>query len=307
VRVSLIHNPAAGTQGKSGREQLTGLIRAAGHEVRYQSCKDEHWDKVLEEPADLVVVAGGDGTVSRVTKRMVDRGVLLSVLPAGTANNIARTLGLVERPWEELIRGWQEARRVKLDIGIADGPWGTRYFVEGIGVGLFAWTIPQAAASRTLESIERRDAKVAYALQMLKDRLEGCPSMPLRATLDGKEVSGEYVLFEALNLPFVGPNLFLAPDSKPGDGHLDVVLVTQNECDRVRQYLESWQEEKPRVAVLPTHKGRHLHLDWTGYEVHIDDQLWPDGAAPPSASGTIDVRIEGKAVEFLVPNPKQTR
>ena len=83
-------------------------------------------------------MAGGDGTVAGVTRRMVGRGVPVAILPSGTANNIARSLGLLKRPFEELVRGWRDARRVKLDVGIAYGPWGQRYFVEGLGAGLFA-------------------------------------------------------------------------------------------------------------------------------------------------------------------------
>jgi diacylglycerol kinase family enzyme len=64
---------------------------------------------------------------------MVGRDVPVAVLPTGTANNIARSLGLLKRPFEELVDGWREARRVRLDVGIASGPWGQRYFVEGLG------------------------------------------------------------------------------------------------------------------------------------------------------------------------------
>jgi diacylglycerol kinase (ATP) len=290
VQVTLIHNPGAGSEDASA-ERLIELLRASGHEVRYQSAKDDSWAEALDEPAGLVVVAGGDGTVSRVAKRMVKRGMPLAVLPCGTANNIARTLGLAGVPLEDLVESWRAPRRVKLDIGVARGPWGTRYFAEGLGVGLFAWTIPDADSSKTLASLERNDAKIAYALQMLKDRLDQCEA-----------VAGRFVLFEAMIIPFVGPNLFLAPESKPGDGRFDVVLVTESECDRVRQYLSSWQEEKPRLPVLPSYRGSSLSLRWSGFELHIDDQLWPPrGETPPEAPAMIELSLESEGVEVLVP------
>ena len=138
MRVTLIHNPGAGKQGSGSAEQIIAALESAGHQVRYKSSKDDDWKKALKKPADLVVVAAGDGTVGRVTRRMVGRGVPVTLLPSGTANNIGRSLGLLERPFEELIRGWEGARRVKLDVGVAAGPWGERYFVEGLGTGLFA-------------------------------------------------------------------------------------------------------------------------------------------------------------------------
>ena len=69
---------------------------------------------------------------------MVGRGVPVTVLPMGTANNIARTFGLLDRPFEELVQGWENARRIKLGHGRRQGTWGERYFIEGLGEGLFA-------------------------------------------------------------------------------------------------------------------------------------------------------------------------
>jgi len=97
VRITLIHNPGAGRQGATDAKKLRHFLVHHGHDVRYRSVKEKGWKKALKKKADLVVVAAGDGTVAKVARRMVGRGVPLSVLPSGTANNIARTLGLVER------------------------------------------------------------------------------------------------------------------------------------------------------------------------------------------------------------------
>jgi diacylglycerol kinase family enzyme len=297
--VTLIHNPDAGKQGRNDPGRLVALLRETGHEVRYQSSKDDGWEQALEEPGDLVAVAGGDGTVSRVARRLAGRGIPVAALPSGTANNISRSLGLVERPFEELVRSWPQARRVKLDVGIAEGPWGTRHFVEGIGVGLFARLL--AAGGK---GIKRRklspDEKVADALERLKRRAQRAKPLQLKAWIDGEDISGEYLLLEAVNIPYVGSNLFLAPDSKPGDGHLDVVLVTDAERERLVHYLETWQENRERLAVLPSHRGESLRLEWTGFEIHIDDRLWPqkDDRAQPLAR--VEARVDGQ-VEFLVP------
>jgi diacylglycerol kinase (ATP) len=299
VRVTLIHNPGAGKQGRNDSGKLVALLRDAGHEVRYQSSKDDGWEDALEEPSDLVAVAGGDGTVSRVARRLAGRGIPVAALPAGTANNISRSLGLVERPFEELVRAWPQARRVKLDVGIAEGPWGSRQFVEGIGAGLFA----RLLATRG-NTIKRRklspDEKVADALQRLKRRAQRAKPLSLKAWIDNDDISGNYLLLEAVNIPYVGSNLFLAPDSKPGDGHLEVVLVTEAERERLVKYLESWQENRERLAVLPSHRGKSLTLEWTGFELHIDDKLWPQKGERAKPPARVQARLNGQ-VEFLVP------
>jgi diacylglycerol kinase (ATP) len=306
VRVLLIHNPGAGKHAKEDVDRLLTLIRDCGHQVRYKSAKDDDWAKALDEPADLVAVAGGDGTVARVVKKMVGRGIPVAPLAAGTANNISTSLGIVGRPLEELVQGWKDARRVKLDVGVAEGPWGKRYFVEGVGAGLFAQTVPLVASDPQLKQLKTPADKVQFALQKIKERIEHLQPVSLKATLDGKDVSGEYLMFGALNIPYVGPNLFLAPDSKQGDGQFDLVMVTEAERARMIENLSHWQEKKPRLAVLPTHHGKELHIDWTGFRVHIDDEFWPEeDEKPRSASGAIDLRMQGAVVEVLAPaDPK---
>ncbi|HEY5900138.1 MAG TPA: diacylglycerol kinase family protein [Burkholderiales bacterium] len=298
MRVTLIHNPGAGRQGAGQTARLRSCLAASGYDVRYQSSKEEGWKKALRKPADLVVVAGGDGTVARVTRRMVGRGVPMAVLPSGTANNIARTLGLVERPFEELVRGWREARRVKLDVGVAAGPWGERYFVEGVGAGLFAGMLADPASGK----VKARAGAVEHGLDRLRDAALHCEPVDIAAVLDGEDISGRYILLEAVNLRYVGPNLHLAHDSQPGDGQFDVVLVTETERERLVHYLEQWQNNRERIGMLPTRRGRRLQIEWTGFPLHIDDKLRPKSKVKPKQmAGVVEARLAGDTVEFLVP------
>lgn len=300
MRVTLIHNPGAGSQTERDADALLRLLRTAGHEVRYQSARSADWKEALQSPADVVAVAGGDGTVARVAKALVGRGIPVAPLPAGTANNIARTLGLVDRHWEELVRAWPGARRVKLDIGTARGPWGERYFVEGVGAGLFACLLGSSDPARKLAELKQPGERVAHALEILKTRAADCAAVPIAATLDGRDISGRYLLFEAVNLMYVGPSLFLAPDSQPGDGTFDVVLATEAERERLRNYLSSWRDKRERLSVLPTHRGSKLRMQWSGFELHIDDELLPG-----EADATVELTIGEAAVEFLAPDARR--
>jgi len=301
VRITLIHNPAAGRQHAGDAAKLRKFLSEAGHEVRYQSAKEDGWKGALKKPAELVVVAGGDGTVAKVTRRMVGRGVPVGVLPSGTANNIARALGLLERPFEELVRGWERPRRVKLDVGIAAGPWGERYFVESVGAGLFAGLL----ASGSRKKLKKGKSPVESGLRRLREAAQRCEALEISAALDGRDISGRYLLLEAVNLPYVGPNLHLAHDSQPGDGQFDVVLVSEEQRGRLLYYLEHWQENRERLGMLPTRRGRRLQIEWTGFALHIDDKLQPrEDAKPKEIAGLVEARIDGTGVRFLVPDSK---
>ena len=304
MRVTLIHNPGSGRQDEDARKSLLKLLRRAGHKPRYQSSKEKGWDSVLDKRADLVVVAGGDGTVASVTRRMVGRDVPVAILPSGTANNVARSLGLLKKPFEDLVDGWRDPRRVKLDLGIACGPWGERYFVEGVGAGLFAGLLVRSEQN---QGKKERDNKtkgptrvVDNALRRLKEAAETVEPVEIAAQLDGVDISGNYLLFEAVNLPYIGPNLYIAPDNRAGDGQLEVVLVPEAQRSRLVKYLEHWHENRERLSLLPSRRGKHLQIEWTGFALHIDDKLRPRKKADPEeTAGLVDVRVNGAAVEFL--------
>jgi diacylglycerol kinase family enzyme len=301
MRITLIHNPGAGS-GSSDGDYIAGAIRAAGHDVVAVSGDADDWTAALAQPADLVAVSGGDGTIGRVARRMIGRGVPLAALAAGTANNIALTLGVEELSVEQQIAAWPTAKRFPFDVVMADGPWGCDALIEGLGCGILAWSIRH---SKSIED-ELRDApraeRLAKSLRILKERVGAFPTTHVRATLDGRDISGDYVLFEAMNTQLVGPNLFLAPDSHVGDGMLDVVFAVDADRARLREHLASWQRGALHESTaLDSARGRVLTMQWTGFDLHLDDRLWPDAPRERFADATIEARAEQHAVEFLVP------
>jgi diacylglycerol kinase family enzyme len=304
MRVTLIHNPGAGGDDGPDAKALKKLVKDAGHELLYHSSKEDGWKSALKEEADLVAVAGGDGTVGRVARRMAGRGVPLALLPLGTANNIAHSLGINGLPIEKHVAAWEDAPRLPFDTAIARGPWGKRRFVEGLGIGLFAWTMPQASDSKTLARIDDPEEAVVHVMKMLQDRLDNYKPREIEARLDGEDLSGEYIMFEAMNLQYVGPNLHLAPHVEPGDGKLHVVAVTEAERERLHDYLDRWQKGKTLAVKLPTYSGEKLKIRRGDYEVHLDDKLWPDPDESAAKSGDIEVEVEPAALEFVVPEAR---
>lgn len=302
MQITLIHNPGAGDDRGLDGAELQRLVQAQGHGVHYRSSRDDGWQDALEQAADLVVVAGGDGTVGRVARSLVGRERPFTVLPMGTANNISKTLGLTDAPLPQLIEGWEQGQAVAFDVGVARGPWGAEYFIEGFGLGLFACTLPAADESSTLAGLQGSEARVAYALQLLRDRLDECPCQAVRATLDGQDLSGEYLLLEAMNMQYVGPNLYFAPECDLQDGMLDILLVPRDRREIFRDVLAAWQNGSRQVVNLPPCRGRQLRLEWTGFDVHLDDRVWPGAEEErPASPSAIEVGTLRGALQFLLP------
>ena len=308
MRVTLIHNPDAGDGMQPTRGQLVALIEEAGYKVRYQSSKKRGWSDVLEKSADLVAVAGGDGTVGRVARRLVDSGVPIAVLPMGTANNVSKTLGIADIPVFRLIPDWESARRLKFDACIATGPWGERHFIEGLGTGLLTCSIPELEGNGAIDRLKDAGVKVTYAQQIFREQLADCPVTAVKASLDGEDISGRYLMFEALNMQYIGPNLFLAPDIVRNDGKFDVVLISEKERRKLHRNIRDWQEGKPWAPAFKTLRGKRLKIEWTGFPLHIDDKLWPpEGKKRPKAPTTIEVKVDPGALEFLAPKEVKER
>jgi diacylglycerol kinase family enzyme len=303
MKVTLIHNPKAGADALSA-EQITTLIRAQGHSVNYQSSKSEEMDDVLESRCDLVAVAGGDGTVAEVAKKLHGGRTPIAILPTGTANNIVKTLAPEEMPIEARIAGWNTGSLKKFDVGIATGPWGTRPFVECIGVGLFASTMSRLDARRNIEltHVDNPGDKLTSVVEILLQRLDERPVKRVTVLLDGEDLSGEYLLVEAMNTKYVGPGLNLAPDADVEDGLLDVVLIDEGEQRKLKRYLAGLLKGRSDPPDFRVIRAGQIQITWEGFDVHIDDEVWPEtGSGFALESAEIEITVEPFALTFLVP------
>ena len=130
-------------------------------------------------------------------------------LAAGNRQQHRSTLGVTRQSLKELIQSWETARCVNFDAGIAKGPWGTESFVEGFGVGLFAETMARLDGSKIIDVAGTDDPPTVLrtVLKVLRKQLEEHPATEMTVRLDGKEMSGDYVLLEAMNVRYIGPNL----------------------------------------------------------------------------------------------------
>ena len=286
------------------------LIRAAGHKVRYQSSKEKKWKKALKKSCDIVAIAGGDGTVDKVARELIGSRTPIAVLPLGTANNIANTLGVAGLPLEALIDGWKTGRSVNFDAALAKGPWESRYFIEGFGVGLFADTMAKLEKKDTTDLSQSEAPKKIFqsVLNVLQHRLKNYSAAPMMVQLDGKDVSGDYVLLEALNVRYIGPNLDLVPRADINDGFLDVVFVTERERTKLSKHFTDRMNGKKSRANLTVQRGQHLQIEWNNSPIHIDDTPWPNGKKRTALrSNAVDIKIEAGALVFLTPAETRRR
>ena len=297
VQVTLIHNPDAGDGGQPGPNELLALIASAGHRVRYRSSKDEDLASALTESADLVAVAGGDGTIAKVVRLMSGRDTPIALLPVGTANNIATALGMTELTLAQQVSGWMLGHPICFDVGRARGHWGSRRFVESFGLGLIAHMIA-SPEDTDVGKTHNTDSRMARARHTARSRLRRLPAFELHALLDGREFSGRFVLFEAMNIGIIGPNLNLAALADPTDGLLDLVLVREDERDLLQDCFQAEAEGHPWPHRFSLARGTHLRIARLRDLTHIDDEVSPFPREAEKRS--VDLSI-GDRVRIVLP------
>lgn len=196
MRVLLVHNPKAGDR-KHGKKQLLSILKKNGFQACYQSTNDLDWERALNKPVDIVIAAGGDGTVHKTAWEIMDSGIPLSILPLGTANNLARSLGFAESV-DEILQSLHCGKSQPFDIGVVRNASQSNYFLEAAGGGLFADYFPAAKANEK-EGASPREKLKAH-LSLLRELALDYHARSWKMNIDGKDISGRYILWGAMNI-----------------------------------------------------------------------------------------------------------
>jgi len=216
----LIANPAAGGgRGKHCAEQAAAALRRAGQPVELSLTRapghaGELAARAVREGCQRLVVCGGDGTIREVLPALSSSPIPLGLLPFGTANDLARALG-VPRRLEGAVRTLLQGRPSPVDLGRA----GQALFCTVAAFGFDA-EISQAMAAGQLPFSGTLGYVWATLGHLSRYR-------PPHIRLEGEfgEFEGEVLLVATANTPYYGGGMKIAPPADPRDGKLDVCIV----------------------------------------------------------------------------------
>lgn len=225
-RVLAVANPRAGGTGTAERA-LEEMRRHADVEEVHPDGDDDLAAALVRAGGRRVVVVGGDGTVHAVARVLRRLDLLrevgpVALVPAGTGNDLARTLGLplddVERSVALALAG--EARDVEM---IVDDAGGVVVNAVHVGIGAEAGAL---AAKAKVHLRKVRLGKVAYPAGALAAGLTADPD-ELRVTVDGELLHEGPTLLVAVGIgTSVGGGTPLSPQANPFDGVMDVTVST---------------------------------------------------------------------------------
>lgn len=196
----IVMNPRSGG-GKVERFGLVGKARAAGARV---VLLDGHRDvaalarQAVAEGADLLAVAGGDGTQALVAEVAARHGVPFAVIPAGTRNHFALDLGLDRDDPAAALQALTDGVELRVDLGFA----ADRVFVNNASFGTYASVVADPAY---------RDAKLHTTLRTLPGLLTGDHAPGLRMRAGSRQIGGLQALLVSNN-----PYLRAVDAARPG-------------------------------------------------------------------------------------------
>jgi len=272
TNVKLLHNAAAGDEEHSHHE-LISMIESKGFHCEYATVKESGWADISDD-IDFLIIAGGDGTVRKVVGKLLDRKLIdkkfpMAILPLGTANNLAKTLQ-VDVSTEEAVESWLLSRKKPFDVGKIYGMSDKRFFIEGLGYGVFPYLIDRMQSPRMTADTPEQELEIA--LEELRNIVRSYQPCYCNLEIDGVDHSGEYLMVEVMNIRSIGPNLILGPDVKVDDGEFDVALAGEEHREALIDYISGKLLDKEEAVPLQIIKGRTIKMQWHGSHAHVDDK-----------------------------------
>lgn len=214
----LIINPIAGTRPKQGVAQhVATRLGEAGYTVDILETQGpgdarRFAARGAAEGYDMVIAAGGDGTVNQAASALCGTQTPLGIVPLGSGNGLARSLGIpsdLQYATDILLRG----NVMTCDHGTVNG----RDFFCTFGVGF------DAAVSERFAQ-ERHRGRTAYVKNVIREFLKYSPES-YAISIGGRVVTERAFLIAVCNASQYGNNAYIAPMARLDDGFLDMIVV----------------------------------------------------------------------------------
>ncbi|MEH6308364.1 diacylglycerol kinase family protein [Olivibacter sp. CPCC 100613] len=294
--ILILHNPKAGDKDHQ-KNELVHTIREAGYNCIYNSIRQKKWQQI-DGSVDIILIVGGDGTVRKVAgillkRTLLEKRLLLSLLPMGTANNVALTLKSPDN-LRTLLRHWKKRNTKKVDVGFIDLHGEENFFLESFGIGLFPKLMREMEKIKT-NNLENKEDEISLALHTLLAINLTYDAKEATISVDGEKINDKFLLIEVLNICSIGPNLRLAPKANLKDGLFEVALLKENQREAFGEYIKGLALGRTTRSPWTIVKGKDIQIQSEERWIHIDDE---NIQLKHSAKLSIDVRRQ--VLDFLV-------
>jgi len=241
--------------------------------------------RAVENGVDTIIVSGGDGTVSTISRVLVDTNVVLGVIPTGSGNGFARHFG-IPLTVSKAVKALAGANVKAIDVGLVnDEP----FFVTCS----MAW---DAAIVRTFDKSPLRGI-LPYVFAGVQEFFEYRPQNMSVTLADGEDLDFKLpVIFTIANLTQYGGGAMIAPHAKEDDGKLELVVGEQKDFALILANLprlfDGSAHRIPRIVTRSTEKMTIRREK--PVPIQIDGEV-------VNAPELIEIGIKPGALKVLVP------
>lgn len=286
----LIRNPKSG-RGKwatSWAEIARSLGEIEVQETQAPGHATELARLAVEQGATLIIAAGGDGTVTQVANGLIGSDAAMAVLPMGTGNDLARTLG-IGKSMDRAIAAIQAADSIQMDVGRWRTDLEEGHFLNIAGMGFDA-----AVADRINQGFRSLKGTTAY-LAAVVSTLGKYRAKEVRLTLDGAVVEESIMLAAIANARSYGGGMIVAPMASVTDGMLDIVLVKEmGKLAFLKAFPSVFKGGHMGHPAVEHYRARSIRLEPRGESPFlIDGELTPCKWA--------EIEVLPKALKVVVP------
>jgi diacylglycerol kinase (ATP) len=297
VRAKLIANPGAGDVllAASRLEQVTHYLLDYGLEVDVALAKPKKEAipiarQAVKDGYDVVIAMGGDGTIGIVIRGIAGSKVKLGIIPVGTENDIAGSLGIPE-DLKEACALIASGHTRKLDLGqISTKKTKKFYFFMVTAIGLTATIYPMVSQLPHGNLSGVKDAIMALL------RFESKPTVFL--TLDDEsKIEVETMLVTVSNTPLTGAKNLVAPDASMDDGLLDIAVYPGfSKAQLLGYFVRSANEASTPDGRIQRYRARKI-------KIKTSPKLDVAAEGTMLGKGTAWIKVLPGALRVIAPEP----
>lgn len=286
----LIVNPISGTRSKKGLIE-TVKARLKPHNIDVEAKITQvsgdayRWAReAAVNGFDMVISAGGDGTVNEVANALSFTDCTLGILPFGSGNGLARSLG-IPQDLSAAIKLIESGHSLTCDRGVVnDKPF---YCTFGIGF--------DATVSEKFASMKKR-GRVTYIRSAFREYLN-YRSQAYAIVIDGKIITEKALLIAVCNAPQYGNNAYIGPKAKLTDGLLDITVVhSDNPFHTLLMSMDMFTGILDKNRSIGTFRVPSLTIVRTQEgPVHLDGE-------PMHMGKTLNIECQQKALKVFAPD-----
>lgn len=294
VHAKLIANPGSGKMvGNQLLQDVTRCLQDQGLELDVVLARPNEKAvpiarKAVRDGYKVVIAMGGDDTVWAVIRGIAGSKARLGVIPAGTENNVARSLGIPEDP-QEACALIASGKTRNVDLGQAKTKKGKKLiFFEVVTIGIASALYPNVKKVPKGDLSGIKDAVLTV--------LHHPPKPKVYLTLDGEsKIKVETMLVTVANLPIMGAHFMVAPDASLEDGLLDIATYPElSKAELLAYFAQVREEGQASDGKIQRYRARKIKVKSSPkMEVLADGTML--------GKGTVKIKLRRRALRVIAP------